>query len=66
MFMNNFVKIILFDLIFMIFFEVVCIYVFKKIVVILVVFVLKYNVFDIYYVLLFFFGGGGYDILEVL
>lgn len=57
--MNNFVKIILLDLILMIFLEAVRIHVFKKIVVTSAVFVLKYNVLDIYHVLLFFFGGGG-------
>lgn len=56
--MNNFVKIILLDLILMIFLEAVRIHVFKKIVVTSAVFVLKYNVLDIYHVLLFFFGGG--------
>lgn len=58
MFMNNFVKIILLDLILMIFLEAVRIHVFKKIVVTSAVFVLKYNVLDIYHVLLFFLGGG--------
>lgn len=57
MFMNNFVKIILLDLILMIFLEAVRIHVFKKIVVTSAVFVLKYNVLDIYHV--FFFWGGG-------
>lgn len=66
MFMNNFVKIILLDLILMIFLEAVRIHVFKKIVVTSAVFVLKYNVLDIYHVLLLFFWGGGYDTLEAL
>lgn len=65
MFMNNFVKIILLDLILMIFLEAVRIHVFKKIVVTSAVFVLKYNVLDIYHVFLFFWGGG-YDTLEAL